>query len=37
VVLGGIGTLIVVALWAKLFPALRNVDRFRRDEAKTSG
>jgi hypothetical protein len=27
-VFGGIGTLAVVALWAVLFPALRNVDRF---------
>jgi MFS family permease len=26
VVLGGIGTIIVVALWARLFPALRSVD-----------
>jgi len=28
VVLGGIGTLVVAALWWGLFPALRNVDRF---------
>jgi predicted MFS family arabinose efflux permease len=28
VVLGGLATLIVVALWLKLFPALRDVDRF---------
>jgi len=28
VVLGGIGTLLVVAAWAKLFPPLRAVDRF---------
>ena len=28
VVLGGIGTLIVVALWMRFFPALRSVDRF---------
>jgi hypothetical protein len=28
IVFGGIGTLAVVALWAVLFPALRNVDRF---------
>jgi MFS family permease len=27
VVLGGIGTIVIVALWAKLFPALRQVDR----------
>jgi len=27
VVLGGIGTLLVVVLWARLFPALRRVDR----------
>jgi MFS family permease len=27
VVVGGIGTLVVVALWALLFPRLRNVDR----------
>ena len=27
VVLGGTGTLLVVAIWAKLFPALRKVDR----------
>ena len=27
VVVGGIGTLVVVALWMRLFPALRNVDR----------
>jgi len=27
VVLGGFGTLLVVALWAWLFPALRDVDR----------
>ena len=26
VVLGGIGTILVVALWARLFPALRAVD-----------
>ncbi len=29
VVMGGLGTLIVVALWAKLFPPLLQVDRFR--------
>ncbi len=28
VVLGGIGTLLVVAIWAKLFPPLRTVDKF---------
>lgn len=28
VVVGGIGTLLVVAIWAKLFPPLRRVDRF---------
>ena len=28
VVLGGLGTLVVVALWMKLFPPLRRVDRF---------
>jgi hypothetical protein len=28
VVLGGLGTLTVVGLWMKLFPALRRVDRF---------
>jgi hypothetical protein len=27
VVLGGIGTLLVVVLWARFFPALRRVDR----------
>jgi hypothetical protein len=27
VVLGGIGTLIVVGLWMRFFPALRRVDR----------
>ncbi len=27
VVLGGLGTLLVVALWMRLFPALRKVDR----------
>ena len=30
VLLGGIGTIVVVALWAKLFPALRRVDEFAR-------
>jgi hypothetical protein len=28
VVVGGIGTLLVVAIWAKLFPPLRTVDKF---------
>jgi hypothetical protein len=28
VVAGGIGTLLVVALWMKLFPPLRHVDKF---------
>ncbi|MCP5028232.1 MAG: MFS transporter [Actinomycetia bacterium] len=28
VVLGGVGTLAVVALWWRYFPALRNIDRF---------
>jgi MFS family permease len=28
VVVGGIGTLVIVALWAKLFPPLRKIDRF---------
>src|SRR6185437_11930766 len=28
VVLGGIGTLAVVAIWAKLFPPLRTVNKF---------
>ena len=27
VVLGGVGTLVIVALWSRLFPALRRVDR----------
>jgi hypothetical protein len=27
VVLGGIGTLVVIAIWAWRFPELRNVDR----------
>jgi len=27
VVLGGVGTLVVIALWAWLFPELRNADR----------
>jgi len=33
VVIGGIGTLIVVALWAKFFPSLRNRDRLLSDHA----
>ena len=28
VVVGGIGTLLVVALWMKLFPPLRRVNKF---------
>jgi hypothetical protein len=28
VVIGGVGAVIVVALWMRLFPALRQVDRF---------
>jgi hypothetical protein len=28
VVIGGLGTLAVVALWMALFPPLRRVDRF---------
>jgi hypothetical protein len=28
VVVGGLGTLVVVAAWMKLFPALRRVDKF---------
>jgi hypothetical protein len=27
VVVGGIGTMLVVAIWMKLFPPLRTVDR----------
>jgi hypothetical protein len=27
VVLGGVGTLVVVAVWTRLFPPLRQVDR----------
>jgi len=27
VVLGGVGTIVIVALWARLFPELRNLDR----------
>lgn len=34
IVFGGIGTLAMVALWAVLFPALRDLDRF--DEVSTS-
>jgi MFS family permease len=32
VLLGGIGTMVVVALWAKLFPALRRVDQLVRKQ-----
>jgi hypothetical protein len=32
-VFGGVGTLVVVGLWAVFFPALRDVDRF--DEVTT--
>ena len=32
VVCGGVGTLVVVALWALAFPALRKIDRLDRDE-----
>jgi hypothetical protein len=28
VVLGGVGTLLVILVWMRLFPALRTVDRF---------
>ena len=28
VVAGGIGTLVIIALWGALFPALRRADRF---------
>jgi hypothetical protein len=37
VVLGGIGTLTVVALWMKLFPPLRTVDRMMDVAAKSGG
>lgn len=30
VLLGGIGTLLIVAIWMKLFPALARVDRLDR-------
>jgi hypothetical protein len=33
VVVGGIGTLAVVAIWMKLFPPLRMVDRLREVKA----
>ncbi len=33
VIIGGVGTLIVVAIWVKLFPRLRNVDRLREVKA----
>jgi MFS family permease len=35
VVMGGIGTLIVVALWTKVFPALLRVDRFQTERRNT--
>jgi MFS family permease len=34
VVLGGVGTLAVVALWARWFPALRNADSFDHEPAR---
>jgi MFS family permease len=34
VVLGGIGTIVVVALWASLFPELRRVDRLQLNSSK---
>jgi hypothetical protein len=37
VVLGGVGTLVVIALWAWLFPALRNADRFTTAESVEAG
>jgi len=37
VVLGGAATLVVVAVWATLFPALRSVDRFRDAQAAVAG
>jgi len=27
VIVGGVGTLVIVALWARMFPDLRNMDR----------
>ncbi len=33
VIIGGVGTLVVVGLWMKLFPRLRNVDRLREVKA----
>ncbi len=36
VVLGGVGTLAVIALWAWLFPDLRNFDRFTRLPSETT-
>jgi MFS family permease len=33
VVIGGIGTLVVVALWAKFFPALRDRDRLMAEQS----
>ena len=35
VVLGGVGTIVIVALWAWLFPGLRTLDRL--DAIKTEG
>ncbi|WP_050460702.1 MFS transporter [Herbaspirillum autotrophicum] len=37
VLLGGIGTLLVVALWIRLFPALFHVNRLASEPEKTSG
>src|SRR5450755_2683258 len=37
VVLGGVGTLVVIGLWAWLFPALRNADRFTAAESVEAG
>ena len=37
VVLGGVATLAVVALWSWFFPALRNVDRLERQQPELSG
>ena len=36
VVLGGVGTLVVTALWARLFPSLRNADELSLKEEKAS-
>jgi hypothetical protein len=35
VVIGGIGTMAIVATWARLFPALRKVDRLGEEGEKT--